>query len=146
RAGAGGPPFPRVLSHGCLYRPSLKVFCSASLTASRPFLSSLASPIPYRSVLNGLPTTFSLPAFCAAYPARTMSSVLTASTLPPSSAATHLEYASNSCSLAPFGTYVSFSRFADVEPLAEQTFLPDSESGPVIELSSARTSRSCPAT
>ena len=98
--GAGVPPVPRVASHAALYRPSVKIFCSASLIASRPFLSSLASPMPYGSLLNGLPTTLSWPAYCAAYPARMMSSVLTASTLLPISAATHLEYASNSCSFA----------------------------------------------
>src|SRR5215475_12272993 len=89
--GAGVPPTPSVLSHACLYRPSAKIFCSASLIWSRPCLSFNARPIPYGSWLNGSPTTWSWPAYFAEYPARMMSSVLTASTLLPISAVTHLE-------------------------------------------------------
>ncbi len=109
-------------------------------------LSSFFSPMPYGSLLNGLPTTLNLPANwdCAAYPARMMSSVVTASTLPWLNASTHLEYASNSCSFA-FGWSV-WIRLAGVDPVTEQTFLSSRLSGPVIAVLSALTSRSCPAT
>jgi hypothetical protein len=53
-----------------------------SLILLQPAVSVFFSPMPYGSVLNFLPTTLNLPAYCgcAAYPARMMSSVVTAST------------------------------------------------------------------
>src|SRR6266511_2629297 len=120
-----------VASQAALYRPSAAAAFRISLILSQLDLSSFFRPMPYGSVLNGLPTTLSLPANCdcAAYPARMMSSVVTASTEPWASASTHLEYESNSCRAA-FGCSV-WIRLAGVEPVTEQTFLPSREYGPV---------------
>src|SRR6266545_1999888 len=107
RVGAGVPLLPSVASQAALYRPSAAAAFRISLILSQLDLSSFFRPMPYGSVLNGLPTTLSLPANCdcAAYPARMMSSVVTASTEPWASASTHLEYESNSCRAA-FGCSV----------------------------------------
>src|SRR6266511_2219289 len=131
RVGAGVPLLPSVASQAALYRPSAAAAFRISLILSQLDLSSFFRPMPYGSVLNGLPTTLSLPANCdcAAYPARMMSSLVTASTEPWASASTHLEYESNSCRAA-FGCSV-WIRLAGVEPVTEQTFLPSREYGPV---------------
>ena len=101
--------------------------------------------MPYFSVLNGLPTTLSLAGFCAAYPLRIASSVVTASIRLSSSCDTHSEYVLNSEMFESSVSFWSRTRCSGVEPVAEQTFLPCRVSLPVIEVSSARTSRSWPA-
>src|SRR3954470_19474664 len=77
--GAALPLLPSVSSQAFLYDPSVAAALRMSLILLQPSLSVFFSPIPYGSVLNGLPTTLNLPAYCgwAAYPARMMSSVVT---------------------------------------------------------------------
>src|SRR3954454_7541899 len=70
-------------------------------------------------------------------------SVVRASTPPEVSAATHSEYVPNSWSWTP--GYLSLTFWADVDPVTEHSFLPVKVSGPVIDVSSAFTKRSCPA-
>src|SRR5436190_16225245 len=60
-AGAVLPLLPRVLSQALAYRPSEDAFLRISLILSQLALSSFFKPIPYGSVLNGLPTTLNLP-------------------------------------------------------------------------------------
>src|SRR3954471_17891434 len=100
--GAALPLLPNVSSQGFLYEPSPTDALRMSLILLQPAESSFFRPMPYGSVLNGLPTTLNLPAYCSceAYPARMMSSVVTASTWPPASAVTHFEYESNCCNCA----------------------------------------------
>src|SRR4051794_6238451 len=80
--GAARPLSPSVLSHAALYDPSAAAAFRMSLTLVQPAVSVFFRPMPYGSSLNFLPTTLNLPAYCgcAAYPARMMSSVVTAST------------------------------------------------------------------
>ena len=58
---------------------------------------------------------------------------------------THSEYPPYSARSVPL-EYSSFTRWAEVEPVTEHSFLPSRAFGPVIEVSSARTSRSWCAT
>src|SRR5215216_3714918 len=86
------PDWPTLSSTAFCHEPSETIFSKAALTLSHIAVSPFFSPTPYFSVENGLPTTLSLPLYCgcAAKPARMTLSVVTASTLPPLRASTHL--------------------------------------------------------
>ena len=86
------PDGPTLASTAFCQEPSETIFSSAALTLPHSSVSPFFRPTPYFSVENGLPTTLSLPAYCgwAAKPARITLSVVTASTVPPTRASTHL--------------------------------------------------------
>ena len=87
------PDGPTFASIAFCHDPSETIFSIAAFTLPHSSVSPFFRPTPYRSVENGLPTTLSLPEYCgcAAKPAKITLSVVTASTVPPTSASTHLE-------------------------------------------------------
>ena len=88
-AGVSPPPWPSVPSYAVCQEPSPNAPLSVSLRNAQNAASPFLKPIPYRSSLNGAPTTFSLSGCCAAYPSRIEPSVVTASTELFSSCWTH---------------------------------------------------------
>src|SRR5512133_1777614 len=87
------PDGPTFASTAFCHDPSETIFVRAAFTLLHSSTSPFFRPTPYLSVENGLPTTLSFPAYwgCAAKPAKITLSVVTASTVPPTRASTHLE-------------------------------------------------------
>src|SRR6266508_5860763 len=98
--GCPGATLPAVSLHACSQRPSCSILASTSLTNPRNAVSPFFTPIPYGSLVNGLPTSSNDPASLLINPNKMTLSVVTASTCPFLSASAHLEYTSNSVSLA----------------------------------------------